>query len=264
MPKMHVPVMFPIQVGDDPSTSNEKFVKLAGFLDAFTGMTVDDQVEMIGRPSYSNFKFLVDLFPFKNKQWHITTGFFWGKSEIADACNAMGEMPSLLSVCIYNNIYEKCLNFEPIITWQGKSIRLETDIAERIVEYGRMGVPLGCYKHDICDENGTLLHQKGDLYIVEPDGNGMVKAKIKANSFKPYIGFGYGGLIDPDDNRYTISFDCGVAFWGGVPRVYTHDGTEMTHNINCYEDTKTKACIDVVKCFKVFPVIELKIARKLF
>ena len=37
----------------------------------------------------NNFKLLVDVHPFRNKNWHVTTGFYWGPSKVAKAENAV-------------------------------------------------------------------------------------------------------------------------------------------------------------------------------
>lgn len=263
MPSWHYPMNFGIQVGDDAATSHSKFEKLSGLLEQMSGCKVDDSVDMIGRPSYSNFKLLLDVFPFRDKRWHVTAGFYWGKSEIADAYNTTEDMASLMAVNIYNNIYDKVENFEPIISWNDWSLRFPPDVQDRIYDYGRMGIHLGDYSHDVYDDNGQLIHKAGDPYMVEPDGDSMVKARVNVNSFKPYLGFGYGGALLKNDDKYSVSFDCGLLFWGGTPSIVTHDGTDLVNDVDDVPG-KVGRYVDIIKGFKVFPVLELKIARKLF
>ena len=66
MPRFHYNMNFEVQVGDDPKTSASKFSRLSGILNSLTGFEVDNQIEMIGKPTINNFKLLVDVFPFKN------------------------------------------------------------------------------------------------------------------------------------------------------------------------------------------------------
>ena len=52
-------------------------------------------------------------------------------------------------------------------------------------------------------------------------------------------------------------------FWGGHPRVYTHDGTEIVDdliNIN----GQIRHYVDYVRPFEVFPVLNLSLAYRLF
>ena len=247
MPSWHHSMNFGVQVGDDEATSDEKFNKLSGYLNQLTGKTVDNSVDMIGRPTYSNFKLLCDVYPFRNKNWHLTAGFYWGKSEIADAYNTTEDMATLMAVSIYNNFYDMYLNDIPLY----EDIYFPPpQIGEKMIAYGRMGIHLGDY------EDGTP-------YILEPDENSMAKAKVEVNSFKPYLGFGYGGALLKNSDKYSISFDCGVLFWGGTPSIITHDGTDLAKDVNNVRG-KVGRYVDIIKGFKVFPVVELRIARKLF
>lgn len=88
MPHFNYDMEFEIQVGDSKENKYDaqgnrvqtKFDKMAAMLEDLTGYKVDDVVTMTGHPTYHNFKFLVDVFPFKNnKHWHVTAGFFWGR-----------------------------------------------------------------------------------------------------------------------------------------------------------------------------------------
>ena len=259
MPSWHYKMNFGVQVGEDEATSHSKFEKLSGLLSQFTGHKVDDQIDMIGRPTYSNFKLLLDVYPLRNKHWHFTGGFYWGKSEIGDAYNTTEDMSSLMAVCIYNNLYDRYNDDIPLYN----DFYIDPAIGEKFINYGRMGIHLGDYAKDIYDGEGNLLHKKGDPYIVEPDKDCMVKARAKVNSFKPYLGFGYGGSLLKNSDKYHISFDCGVLFWGGTPSVITHDGTDLTKDVE-HVRGKVGDYVDIAKCAKVFPVIELRLTRKLF
>ena len=51
-------------------------------------------------------------------------------------------------------------------------------------------------------------------------------------------------------------------FWGGTPKVYTHDGTEIVHdltNLNHQIDKYVK----MVRPFKVFPVLNITLTYRL-
>ena len=260
MPHIHYKMNFEVQVGDDASKSKSKFQTLSGLLKDMTGYQVDNSIDMIGVPTYYNFNLLVDVFPFKNnKHWHFTAGFYLGNSMIGKAYNTTEDMPSLVAVGIYNNMYEKAINKEPFVTvdYNGNPISVPDDpeqiewLSKKFSEYGRMGVWIGNHVSD------------GSPYIVEPDENSMVKAEVRVNAFKPYLGFGYGGRLFKGDDRYKISFDCGAMFWGGTPSILTHDGTDLAKDV---EDVKWKVgdYVRLIKGVKAFPVLNVRITRTLF
>lgn len=278
MPHINYDMNFDIQVGDDPSQSHSKFEKLSGFLEQLTGNKVNESVIMEGHPSYNNVKLLIDVFPFRNKHWHLTAGFFYGKSEIASAINSMEDMQSLTAVNIYNNIYNKAYRDmksepTPIIKYGDDEIFLDPDMEEKILSYGRMGIHIGDYKNyfkDKVDKDGNVvLDEEGNAikvpvnYIMEPDINSIVKARIKTNKFKPYIGFGYGGNLSKYSDKYKILFDCGLMFWGGTPDVLTHDGTNLTKDLVNVRG-KVGTYVNIINKFKAFPVIDLRITKRLF
>ena len=276
MPKIEVPMTFGVQVGDDASTSQSKFERLSSYLTSFTGNKVKNEVEMIGKPSFWNWNFMVDVFPLKkNRHWHVTAGFFYGPSKVAEAYNKTESMASLLAVSIYNNMYDKVHGLSRRELLQVKLLEIpglenlgtDPDVLielQKGLDYnGRMGVHLGNYKNDVYDANGNLLHKKGEAYMMDPDENSMVSAEMKVDAFKPYIGIGYEGLMVKSNKRVSIGFDAGVMLWGGTPRLTTHDGTDLIHDV---EDIGGKVgdYVKVMKEIKAFPLINLRIGYKLF
>ena len=302
IPRFTQPMHFGVQVGDDPLKSQSKFERLSGMLEGFTGNKVDNVVTMNGKPTYWNWKLLVDARPFKNKKWHLTAGVFAGNSQVAEAVNAMEDMPSLMAVSIYNNLYFKALNNEPYIKTGTVDVYLESFIADKLKDYGSMSIHMGDYKHDIyydedvvaqtnmfypegsenyyqkgdiiihgsnwVDADGVehgpdVKYAKGDPYRMVPDENSMVKAFAYANHFKPYVGFGYGGRLLKNDPRWQVSFDCGAMFWGGTPQIITHDGTDLVNDVE-HVRGKVGDYVNIIKKFKVFPVLNLRITRRIF
>lgn len=268
MPKFDYKMNFGVQVGE--TNDDSKFNRLAGALESLTGYKVNNSVDMIGNPSWWNAHVLVDVFPFKeNKHWHFTAGVFLGSSKVAKAYNTTEDMPSLLAVGIYNQMYERGIHFEPLVVlpdgrqWPDGDIGKQNEIYYLFKDYGRMGVHVGDYAYDVYDDEGNLLHEKGKPYMMEPDENGMVKVSVKTNAIRPYLGFGYGGRLLKGNDSYKISFDCGAMFWGGTPRVYTHDGTDLSKDVENIEG-KVGTYVDLLKAFKVFPVLNVRITKTIF
>lgn len=286
MPRFEQNMVFDIQGFDEKgNTTESKFEKMSEKLESLTGYKADNEVKMVGKPTLWNFRLLVDVFPFRDKNWHLTAGFHWGPSKIAEAVNALDDAPSLVAVNIYNNIYDRVSQGLPIY----KDITLGGSDAEKIIKNGRMGIRVGNYKdqyltetHPATDENGDYIDDGNGGYVLvteyildangnripmpyrmEPDNNCTVSAKVTVNSFKPYIGFGYGGRLLKNDDRYRISFDAGLLFWGGTPAIITHDGTNLSKDVTNIGG-KVGTYVNLISSFKVYPVLNLRITRKLF
>ena len=269
MPRFQKSIFFPVEVGGQPAKAYDaqgnriesRFDKLSKLLTEVTGFKVDDEVEMVGKPTINNFKFLVDVFPFKeNKHWHFTAGFYWGPSKFAEAENSTSAMTSLLAVSMYNQIYEKCVENEPIIDIEGDgtpenpgmSLTLPYSYRQRIKNYGRMGFHVG-------DRKDT-----GERYEMEPaTADGMVKVLASSNSFKPYLGFGYGGRLLKNRDDWHVSFDAGAMFWGGTPNLITHDGTNLTKDVENITG-KVGDWVDLIGGIKAFPVLSVRFTKTIF
>ena len=291
MPRFTAKMKFDVMIGDQPARQYDangnrietSFDRMQVMLHDFTGVTADDHVDMIGKPTMNNVKLLLDFFPFKNnKHWHVTAGFYWGPSKFAEAVNSTESMNSLIALSIYNNLYDKSYihingdengNHPPQYILQvpdpddpdGKKmpVSLDPQIEQRILAFGRMGFHLGDYARDIYDSNGNLLHAKGDPYIMEGDDNNMVKVTAKSNSFKPYLGIGYRGRLVKNRDDWKISVDAGVMFWGGKPDLYLHDGINLTEDITNIKG-QVGDYVDLFKKFTVFPNLSVRFTKTLF
>lgn len=280
MPRFHATMNFGVQVGDEILSEAEqsaKFNRLADMLEEYTGTRVGSDIDMVGTPTMNNFKLLVDVHPFRNKNWHLTTGFYWGPSKIAKAENAVYDGTSLVAVSMYNNLYERVKNsyenFVPYMNMGDQQLYAGKDLYDKFMGYGRMGVNLG-----------TL--EDGTPFRLEPDANNNVSASIRVNSFKPYLGFGYGGKLFKGCDRYYVSFDAGILFWGGTPKIMTNDIQTVTFSPNedytaAVKNVTTEPGIDLAKDvkdvpgkvgdyvkffkgFKVYPVVELRLTRRIW
>ncbi len=249
MPSFKHTMNFKLQVGDKPETQYDKngnkiqtkFDRLAARFKEITGQEVDNEIDMIGRPVYSNGKLLFDVFPFHNKKWFFTAGVYYGPATIAKSYNTYEDMPALFAVKVYNSIYEKVLKDEALITTSQGEIIMPDDLAQKMKKYGRMGIHLG------------------DYFLV-PDENSMVKATVEVDHFKPYLGFGYGNAVPRTGQKYAYMLECGFMLWGGTPKVMCYGTDLATQHVK----GKVGRDIDFIKAFKVFPVINLRITRRLF
>ena len=272
MPRFTKRMKFDLTINGEPAIVYDEqgykqettFTQMNDFLYEFTGYDVEDHVDMIGKPTINNFKFLVDVFPFRqNKHWHFTAGFYWGPSRFAYAENSIEFMRTLNAVGIYNQMYNKAVNGEPLIKYEGVSLEVPEELNKKIQKMGRLGFAVGYFKHDIVDGAGNVIHKAGERYIVEPDARGMVTVTAKSNSFKPYLGFGYGGRLAKNRDDWHVSFDCGAMFWGGTPDLYMHDGINLIEDVERVSG-QVGTYVDLFKAFKVFPVLSFRITKRIF
>ena len=277
---------------EDGNRQETRFDKLKNFMYSFTGYDIDDHVEMIGKPTLNNFKFLVDVFPFKdNKKWknlHFTAGFYWGPSKFAEAVNSTEAMVSLVSAGIYNKMYESAKSGDPFLikfdpemfpTLSGAGIEMNEKVRAKFLELGDIGFVVGYFSHDITDLEGNVIvskmteDNKPRPYIVSPDEDGMVRVSANSNSFKPYLGFGYGGNLLKKRDDWKISFDCGAMFWGGTPNLVVYHGLKVSNmsyrDVSLIDDVENidgqvGKYVDLFKAFKVYPVLSLRITKRIF
>ena len=124
------------------------------------------------------------------------------------------------------------------------------NLAERFYRYGRMGMHVGDY------DDGTP-------YMMEPGDDGMVRAEVKTNAFKLYLGLGYGGRLLKDNDKFHIAVDLGAMFWGGSPRIITHEGVDLAKDVSNISG-KVGDYVSLAKSFKVFPVLDVRFVYNIF
>ncbi len=253
-PHISFPMSFSLQsYTDGVGVTGGNFEKLQNYMYKLTHINVDDRVELDGKPTMTNFKFLVDVYPWKTKGWRFTAGFYIGSRKSAKAINTMGEMPSLVAVNIYNSFYDYIMSDEAIdepffgdVYWDPFLIE---DLRADLENEGHMGIHVGDFKD-------------GKPYMMQPDSDGMVKVSAFVNCFKPYVGLGYTSALDKA-KRFNLDVDFGMMIWGGSPKLITHDGTDLTNQVKNIKG-KPGDYVDLMKSFKVYPVVSVRFSYKLF
>lgn len=272
MPPVKVPLHFDIMsYNGSEAVTESTFEKAQALLKSMTGFDVNKEVTIDGKPDMLNFKLLVDVYPFRNKHWHFTAGFYAGPKKIATAVNGLSEAPTLVGVGMYNSIYDFFTSVDeygdPI--YMSKPIYgdyyIDPDVGDamrdKIMGYGRMGVHIGNYK------------DSGKPFMMEPGNDATLRAEAWVNRFRPYVGFGYGGFVDKA-KRLSISFDCGAMFWGGHPKIITYNGVKADPNDPDYAVDLTRDVEDIggkvgdyvklIKALKVYPVLDFRISYRIF
>lgn len=282
-PRFTKRLRFNMMLGDESAVGSERFERRSQMMESISGYKLEDHVDMIAKPTMNHAKLLLDVFPFKNnKHWHFTAGLYWGPKQVAVADNCTEAMASLLSVGMYNRMYERAEAGLPLVDFYGiltGIMGMDPDDADEyisknhlnvipvdfyntLVSSGRLSFDLGYFNYDVTDDNG-VEHKAGERYKLVPGSDGMIHVKAKANSLKPYLGFGYGGRLVKGRDDWQISFDAGALFWGGSPGLYTHDGINLVKDVRGISG-QVGNYVDVAKAFKVYPVLSLKITKRIF
>lgn len=304
MPHFTKDMHFGVSVGtDDPDLTpaenqaeqERRFNNLSQILGSMTGTKIDRNICMEGEPTMLQFKLLADIYPLKNdKRWRLSAGFFVGNHRVAKAYNTREDMPSLMSVTMYNYMYWTAYNEQAFFRYGNIEAELPPNLVQAFMAYGAMSYRIGEFKHDFYatqdmyythdvydkenfDDEGRyiLLHKKGDLqyrkgdlvyrqgeqYRMLPDDNMMVSAKALVNAFRPYLGIGYSGAISKD-GRTRLSVDCGALFWGGKPKIITHDGVDMMNDL-CNVNGQVGHYLDIISHFPVYPVVDIRLSKTL-
>lgn len=252
-PHIRVPMSFSLQSYTDGGINSGNFDKMQKYMERLTCVIVDDKVVMDGIPTLTNFKLLFDVYPWKEKGWRFTAGFYLGSKRAAKAVNTIQEMPSLLAVNIYNNFYDFIMSDDAIDKPIYGTIYLDPFLVDEIREdldgQGYMGIHVGDYKD-------------GRPYMMQPDTDGLVKVSAFVNRFKPYAGLGYTGGLDKA-GKWKLDVDCGAMMWGGAPSLIVHDGTNLTKDVVNIKG-KPGDYVSLMKTFKVYPVLNVSVSYTIF
>ena len=133
------------------------------------------------------------------------------------------------------------------------------------------------YKGNAGIELGDPTKGAEQRYTMFTDQNGDVKAEMKVNNFKPYLGVGFGRPVPK--GRVGVQFDLGVQFWG-KPEVWANmNYVDRTTGevVTRYEKVKKNRIINEKKDYQdlkdalktiekigVYPVLTLRINGRIF
>lgn len=154
----------------------------------------------------------------------------------------------------------------------GRSTVVEIDNKEPFVKdnyRGNAGIELG-----VMDPSNP---QSESRYTLMTDVNGDVHAELEVNSFKPYLGIGFGRAVPK--GRVGVQFDLGVQFWGrpelkanmnyvdretgeNVTRFEPVQRNRITNPDGDYQDLKD--AVRTVQKIRVYPVLNIRINGRIF
>lgn len=254
---------------DEPTPEEEaRMDKMCSLLQDLTSTKVDRNIEVEHKLFMYHGKILLDWYPFKNRNFHITAGTFIGSSYVGYATSTPREGATLVGVNMYNSLYNQVIGLDeyeyPSISLGGQSIELDPiagqEVKDRLSSYGPMRLPMGIFKHDITDSDGNVICHEGEQHYITPNDEGVIRLEMKSHVVKPYAGVGYNAYIGAD-KRWNLGFDLGIVILGQSPHVYSEDGICLTHDVVGIGGTPGKY-IRIVNSFKVYPLLEFKTAYR--
>ena len=213
MPRFRMTSNFSVDM-NGRNADEDKIRRMKDMMSGFTGVEMKDNVDMIMKPTWGNFKFLIDIMPLKDKRWNLTVGFYAGPSRIANAVNSADETATLVAVNTYNTLYNRACMGESMFSYEDNAHVIHNadfpaSFAEKIVNMRMMGMPLGYF-------------YSGERAMMVPDENYQARATMHVNKLRPYIGLGYKTNLSKN-GAFRMAVDAGAMFWGGHPSIYVNN-----------------------------------------
>lgn len=97
--------------------------------------------------------------------------------------------------------------------------------------------------------------------IIQPV-NGRVSAQLETNSFKPYLGIGFGNSVTKG-NRVGFKFELGAMFHGS-PKMIVTEGLEITDLDDLEISDELDKFNKFLKNFNVYPVMNFQLNFRMF
>lgn len=191
------------------------------------------KLDVEGKLSNTTWHFLIDVYPFRTSSFHATVGAYFGPSEI---------------VTVYNT---------------------EAGFLKPVIEYNEaVRNPDPSYSAYISTNNLEMIGAElGDYFITpNPAENGDVEASIEVNSFRPYLGVGFGRAVPK--GRIGCQFDLGVQFWGS-PKVYapTYDKIKGIYQREELKESLVGSdnggAIKTISKISVYPVLNFRLVGRI-
>ena len=183
--------------------NNKAYAEYKEMFDKFSQIEAKDYVTLGMKPTLHQFKFMVDVLPFKNKHWSFTAGFYAGPAAVADAISLDKESLLLEAINAYNDIYREYPMKGINGTWLHQPGKAADD---PFYKYGMAGFSLGTFKD-------------GDKAMMVPGADNRARGEMRVSKVRPYLGVGYNTHLSKD-KRWKLNVDAGVLFLCGAPSVY--------------------------------------------
>ena len=100
-------------------------------------------------------------------------------------------------------------------------------------------------------------------YIIHEDAEGIVKANIKVNSVKPYVGVGFGRAVPK--RHVNVAMDLGVMFHGKpTVNAYSPEDDAWVKATSSDTGNEDGGAIDIISKISVWPVLNIRLTGRFF
>lgn len=228
------------QLKQNPATGSLPEVQALNKLDN-SGFNDQVTLDASGKFKLTNFKIMLEYYPSASSSFHITAGAFIGAGDLLEINGSADNRSWTL--------------FQDGRKLNDQMIALEKKYPN---------VP----KHSIDNFDYTLSYNiDGQTVFVDANKN-AANAKIAINSFKPYVGIGFGRAI-PMKHRLGFQFEIGCWFHGKPKlegaNVLDEDESavyNMMYNVDSDKDIDDIA--KTVKKISVYPQITFRLTGRIF
>ena len=205
-------------------------------LSRYPGANLPNKMDVQGKLNNTTWHFLIDVYPFGGKSsFHATVGAYFGPSEVV-------------------SVYNKEPNFlQPVVAYNEAIIHADQypDVQAAVNRYNlkMIGAELGDY-----------------FLTPNPADNGNVEAMAKVNSFRPYLGIGFGRAVPK--GRVGCQFDLGVQFWGKPEiTVPTYNKTAKTYQMEKIDADRAGddagKVLKTISKISVYPVLNFRVIGRI-
>ena len=187
-----------------------------------------------GKLKFTNFKFLVDVFPIKSSSFHATVGFYAGSANVVDLVTT-SDPDDMQLVADYNASGLVNQTLKGDFVYNGQTVTQSFTMPGKL--QGKIG-------------NGSK--------VVAPEGSTMC-GYVKTSAFRPYVGVGFGRVV-PKKTRLAFACDLGVMFWG-TPKIYIN---QSAGDVEITKDDVDNNTIKNLSKLTVYPCLNFRLTGKIF
>ncbi len=112
-------------------------------------------------------------------------------------------------------------------------------------------------------EDEILKHVGADLsdYNIKFDKNGDIKADLRSNSFRPYLGLGFGRVVPK--NRLGVRWEIGCQYMGKLKVYQNGEEVNIREALNDSMGEDGGDIADIVDKIQFYPVLKLQIVGRI-
>lgn len=189
---------------------------------------------------FGNFKLMLQYYPSTVSNFYLTAGVFIGSGTFGT-----------LSGDIDPRAWELYKN---AITANNEIGKLPAFILTDLSELLGTDLPVKNI------EDAITFNVGDQSFRIRPEDNGHIKADLKVNKVKPYVGFGFGNAV-PQNHRCGFQMEVG-AYYQSKPMLVSSQ--EIPYDIEAIWQKDLADTKDIIQKFSWYPQITFRITGRIF